>query len=200
VFLNFFRNRVLLLERLDLDMEDYMRWAHHEGPSLARQAAHQAFAEHRRLLREQRDRLPGPVVQKVFDLRLVTDLFSDVLAGVEHLHRNGVAHLDLKLANLCVRFHGGDLEVKIIDLGLSDDPHTLAYLRQAEGPLSLWTDYSAPEFRRPRSHPLVVSGRFRAGACELFGPLWRDKLPICPVRETGCSSRRASWAGTPGGW
>src|SRR5262249_10607863 len=26
VFLNFFRNRVLLLERLDLDLEDYLRW------------------------------------------------------------------------------------------------------------------------------------------------------------------------------
>jgi hypothetical protein len=180
VFLNFFRNRVLLLERLDLDMEDYLRWAHHEGPSLSRQAAHQAFAEHRRLLREERDRLPGPAVQKVFDLRLVTDLFSDVLAGVEHLHRHGVAHLDLKLANLCVRFRGAELEVKIIDLGLSDDPHTLAYLRQAEGPLSLWTDYSAPEFRRPRGHPLVVSGRFRADACELDWPGVEGQTPELP--------------------
>ena len=26
VFLNFFRNRVLLLERLDLDLDDYLRW------------------------------------------------------------------------------------------------------------------------------------------------------------------------------
>src|SRR5262249_51454838 len=76
-------------------------------------------------------------------------------------------HLDLKLANVCVRFRGADLEVKIIDLGLSDDPHTLAYLRQAEGPLSLWTDFSAPEFRRPRSHPVAVEGRFLETACEL---------------------------------
>jgi serine/threonine protein kinase len=170
VFLNFFRDRVLLLERLDLDLDDYLRWVHHEGPSGTRQAAHRAFDEHRRLLKERRDGLPGPAVRKVFDLRLAAELFSDVLAGVEHLHRHGVAHLDLKLANVCVRFRGADLEVKVIDLGLSDDPHTLAYLRQAEGPLSLWTDYSAPEFRRPRSHPLVVAGRFREDACELNWP------------------------------
>src|SRR5262249_38896257 len=48
-----------------------------------------------------------------------------------------------------------------------DDPNTLAYLRQAEGALSLWTDYSAPEFRRPRSRPIAVDGRFREDACEL---------------------------------
>jgi hypothetical protein len=176
VFLNFFRNRVLLLERLDLDLDDYLRWAHNEGSKVARPVARRAFEEHRRLLREQRDRLPSPAVQKVHDLRLVADLFADVLAGVEYLHRHEVAHLDLKLANVCVRFRGADLEVKIIDLGLSDDPQTLAYLRQAEGPLSLWTDYSAPEFRRPRGHPLAVDGRFREDACQLDWP--------CPERQT----------------
>jgi hypothetical protein len=106
---------------------------------------------------------------------MVANVFSDIVEGVEHLHRHGVAHLDLKPANVCVRFRGPDLDVKIIDLGLSDDPHTLTYLRQAEGPLSLWTDYSAPEFRRPRARPIGVSGRFREDACELDWP--------CP--ETG---------------
>jgi hypothetical protein len=193
VFLNFFRNRVLLLERLDLDLEDYLRWRRDEAPpavagpgdhatagSGTRQAARQAFDEHRRQLQERRDRLPGPSVQKIFDLLLVADLFSDVLAGVEHLHQNGVAHLDLKLANVCVRFRGADLEVKVIDLGLSDDPHTLAYLRQAEGPLSLWTDFSAPEFRRPRSHPLTLDGRFRGDACELDWPCAEAASPDVP--------------------
>jgi hypothetical protein len=69
-----------------------------------------------------------------------------------------------------LRFRGPDLDVKIIDLGLSDDPHTLAYLRQAEGPLSLWTDYSAPEFRRARGRAIGVDGRFREDACELDWP------------------------------
>jgi hypothetical protein len=179
VFLNFFRNRVLLLERLDLDLEDYLRWAHYEGSPVTRQDAHRAFEEHRRLLRQRRDQLPG-AAGKVFDLKLVADLFADILAGVEYLHRHGVAHLDLKLANICVRFRGPDLEVKVIDLGLSDDPHTLAYLRQAEGPLSLWTDFSAPEFRRPRSHPLAVDGRFRADACELDWPCAEGQTPPCP--------------------
>ncbi|HZV05668.1 MAG TPA: hypothetical protein VE999_11350 [Gemmataceae bacterium] len=176
VFLNFFRNRVLLLERLDLDLEDYLRWTRDELPPSGRQTARQAFAEHHRLLGERRDRLPGPSVQKIFDLLRVADLFSDVLAGVEHLHSHGVAHLDLKLANICVRFRGADLDVKLIDLGLSDDPDTLVYLRQAEGPLSLWTDFSAPEFRRPRGHRLAVDARFREDACELEWP--------CPEGQT----------------
>ncbi len=170
VFLNFFRNRVLLLERLDLDLEDYLRWTRDELPPTWRQAARQAFEEHRRLLREQRGRLPGLSVQKIFDLKRVAELFSDILAGVEYLHSHGVAHLDLKLANICVRFRGADLEVKLIDLGLSDDPDTLVYLRQAEGPLSLWTDFSAPEFRRPRGHRLAVDARFREDTCELEWP------------------------------
>jgi serine/threonine protein kinase len=170
VFLNFFRNRVLLLERLDLDLDDYLRWRRDPGTSGSRKAARQAFDEHRRLGQERRDLLPGPSVAKVSDLLTAANLFSDIVAGVEHLHQHGVAHLDLKPANVCVRFRGPDLHVKIIDLGLSDDPNTLAYLRQAEGPLSLWTDYSAPEFRRPRSRPIGVDGRFREDACELDWP------------------------------
>jgi hypothetical protein len=170
VFLNFFRDRVLLLERLDLDLEDYLRWRRDLGPAVARPEARQAFEAHQRLVQERRDRLPGPAVARIADLLTGADLFADLLAGVEHLHGHGVAHLDLKPANVCVRFRGADLEVKIIDLGLSDDPNTLAYLRQAEGPLSLWTDYSAPEFRRPRSRPLGLNGRFREEACELDWP------------------------------
>jgi len=151
-------------------MEDYLRWRGDSSASGARKAARQAFDAHRRLVQQRRDRLPSLSVAKVSDLLSVADLFSDIVAGVEHLHRNGVAHLDLKPANICVRFRGPDLDVKIIDLGLSDDPNTLAYLRQAEGALSLWTDYSAPEFRRPRARPIGVDGRFREDACELDWP------------------------------
>jgi serine/threonine protein kinase len=179
-FLNFFRNRVLLLERLDLDLEDYLRWQQGHGSAGMRQAARQAFDQHRQRLEECRERLPGPSVRKVADLLRVADLFSDIVAGVKHLHKNGVAHLDLKPANICLRFRGADAEVKIIDLGLSDDPNTLAYLRQAEGPLSLWTDYSAPEFRRPRSRPLAVDGRFREDACELDWPVLGCGTPDLP--------------------
>jgi hypothetical protein len=170
LFLNFFRNRVLLLERLDLDLEDYLRWGRGNAAAGARKAARQAFEQHARLLHERRAQLPGPSVAKTADLLRVADLFSEIVAGVEHLHQHDVAHLDLKPANVCVRFRGAELEVKIIDLGLSDDPNTLTYLRQAEGPLSLWTDYSAPEFRRPRCRPIGVAGRFREEACELDWP------------------------------
>jgi hypothetical protein len=181
VFLNFFRNRVLLLERLGLDLDDYLRWQHDPTAAGSRQAARQAFEQHRRLLHQRRSGLPGLVVAKIADLLWVADLYSDIVAGVEHLHRQGVAHLDLKPANVCLGFRGADLDVKIIDLGLSDDPNTLTYLRQAEGALSLWTDYSAPEFRRPRSRPLAVDGRFRQDACELSWPRPEAPAPDLPV-------------------
>jgi hypothetical protein len=182
-FLTFFSNRVLLLERLDLDLDDYLRWKRDGAVSSSRQAARQAFEVHRQRLDERRSRLQGPSVAKIADLLMVVDLFSEVLAGVEHLHCHGVAHLDLKPANICVRFRGADLDVKIIDLGLSDDPNTLAYLRQAEGPLSLWTDYSAPEFRKPRARPIQVDGRFRDDACELDWP--RPETPALDIPVAG---------------
>src|SRR5262249_19367176 len=125
VFLNFFRNRLLLLERLDLDLEDYFRWQRNGTASESRLAAREAFNEHRRLVQERRDRLYGPVVGKVAELLQAADLFSEVVAAVEHLHHHGVAHLDIKPANVCLRFRGPDREVKVIDLGLSDDPNTL---------------------------------------------------------------------------
>ena len=183
VFLSFFSNRVLLLERLDLDLDDYMRWKRQTVASSSRQTARQAFEVHRQRLDERRNGLQGPSVVKIADLLTVVDLFSEVLAGVEHLHRHGVAHLDLKPANVCVRFRGADLEVKIIDLGLSDDPNTLAYLRQAEGPLSLWTDYSAPEFRKPRARAIRVDGRFRDDSCELDWP--QPETPALDIPVAG---------------
>jgi hypothetical protein len=186
LFLNFFRNRVLLLERLDLDLDDYLRWSQ-QGSNVAnsnaisgverRASARVAFEQHRTALRQRQEEWPGPSAARTAELLRVVDLFAEILAGVEHLHRHGVAHLDLKPANICVRFCGADLAVKIIDLGLSDDPNTLAYLRQAEGPLSLWTDYSAPEFRRPRSRPIHVAGYFRDEACELS---WPEREPPAP--------------------
>jgi hypothetical protein len=189
-FLNFFRNRVLLLERLDLDLDDYFRWQRGGPGSAMRTAVRQAFASHRRLVCEERDRQHGPAVAKVADLLFAADLFAAVVAAVEHLHSQGIAHLDLKPANVCVRFQGSQLEVKIIDLGLSDDPATLTYLRQAEGLLSLWTDYSAPEFRRPRSRPLEVSARFCGDLGELDWPAEHSSHDApCPGDLLFCDER-----------
>jgi hypothetical protein len=181
VFLSFFRNRVLLLERLDLDLDDYLRWQRDATAAGSRPVARQAFEQHRLALQGRRDEAARPLVGQIAELLRLADLYSDVVAGVQHLHRQRVAHLDLKPANVCLGFRGADAEVKVIDLGLSDDPQTLAYLRQAEGPLSLWTDYSAPEFRRPRSRPLAVDGRFREDACELSWPRPDAPAPDLPV-------------------
>src|SRR5262249_2379158 len=95
-FLNFFRNRLLLLERLDLDLDDYLRWLQGEESAGGRETAREAFDRHRGLAQARRERLPGPAAARVAELQSAADLFADILAGVEYLHQCGVAHLDLK--------------------------------------------------------------------------------------------------------
>jgi [calcium/calmodulin-dependent protein kinase] kinase len=51
-----------------------------------------------------------------FDERLVRSFFKQLVYGVEFLHKNGVAHLDLKLSNLVI---GEDYTLKIIDFDQS---------------------------------------------------------------------------------
>src|SRR5262249_54894068 len=91
VFLSFFRNRVLLLERLDLDLDDYLRWKREAGkadrpfdengavPFSGRRAARQAFEAHLRCQNERRDGLRGTSVAKIADLLAAAELFSDIL-------------------------------------------------------------------------------------------------------------------------
>lgn len=47
------------------------------------------------------------------DTKLILPLFSQILDAIEYLHKNGVAHLDLKLENIIIH----DNIIKIIDLG-----------------------------------------------------------------------------------
>src|SRR5262249_7325507 len=71
-------NRVRLLERLDLDLGDYLRWRRDPGASGTRQAARQAFESHRLLVQGRRDQLPSLTVAKVSDLLTAADLFSEI--------------------------------------------------------------------------------------------------------------------------
>jgi hypothetical protein len=150
LFLNFFPGRLLLFELLDLDLEDYLRWRKPTPTLSDRGRARDRFREHRAALRQARHGADRHVAEEVHDLLQVGELFDRILGGVEHLHARQVAHLDVKPANVCLRFRGAELDVRIIDLGLADDPQALDYLRTALGTEGQhWTDYTPPEFRRP---------------------------------------------------
>ncbi len=51
-----------------------------------------------------------------FDEKLVRTYFHQLIAGLEYLHDNGVAHLDIKLENLLI---GEDYQLKIADFDLA---------------------------------------------------------------------------------
>lgn len=181
--LNFFPARMLLLELLDLDLEDYLRWSKLHQPPRQRGQAWRRFQEHTKALKE-RGGLDGDLGQGLHRLGQITDLFSRILNGVDHLHRQDIAHLDLKPANICVRFQGGYLDPKVIDLGLSDDPQTLGYLRQL-GSGAGSSEYAAPEFHKPPYPKLYnnVQAWIEGDGCTfLMSPektSWWDPV-ICP--------------------
>lgn len=51
-----------------------------------------------------------------FDDKLIRTFFQQLINGLEFLHSNGVAHMDIKMENLAI---GENYELKIIDFGLS---------------------------------------------------------------------------------
>lgn len=76
------------------------------------------------------------------DDKLARTYFRQMIEGIEFLHENGVAHLDLKPENLLI---GDDYNLKIIDFDLS-------YIQEDQKVLSNGTKhYRAPEFFRQNS-------------------------------------------------
>jgi len=78
-------------------------------------------------------------------------LFSQVLSGLDFLHRNGVVHLDIKPTNILVDKNG---RVKIIDLGVASAVGSFK-----GGAVVGSLEYVAPE---------VVIGNGVDGKCDLF--------------------------------
>ena len=78
-------------------------------------------------------------------------LFSQVLAGLDFLHRNGVVHLDIKPTNILVDRNG---RVKIIDLGVASAVGSFK-----GGAVVGSLEYVAPE---------VIIGSGVDGKCDLF--------------------------------
>lgn len=68
-------------------------------------------------------------------------LYTGLLKGLEHLHRNGVLHRDIKPTNLFAP-EGQPENGKLLDLGIARDPGSTMTKGGAPGTL----DYMAPEF------------------------------------------------------
>jgi serine/threonine-protein kinase len=57
-----------------------------------------------------------------FPLPLAADVASQVLAGLDHIHRRGLLHRDISPDNVMLSFDADDrFNAKIIDLGIAKD-------------------------------------------------------------------------------
>jgi hypothetical protein len=54
-----------------------------------------------------------------FPPEVAIDIISQIAAGMAYLHKQGVFHGDLKASNVLVNHHGGHIEAKIADFGVS---------------------------------------------------------------------------------
>jgi serine/threonine protein kinase len=72
------------------------------------------------------------------DVRLVRTIFRQIASGVDHLHKNGISHMDLKLTNL---MFGAKFTVKVIDFEFAHFPKDQAILGKGT------PGFRAPELR-----------------------------------------------------
>lgn len=77
----------------------------------------------------------------IYTFENVRMMCAQLLLGVDHMHRNGICHRDLKSANLLVFLKGGEPHIKISDFGFST---ILPFKGERESRVhTIW--YRAPE-------------------------------------------------------
>lgn len=76
------------------------------------------------------------------------NLFANILEGVAAMHRNEIAHRDLKFENILIQEKAGQIKVKIIDMDLALSFDELKIVNRLQGTLA----YIAPEIlKKPES-------------------------------------------------
>lgn len=81
---------------------------------------------------------------------IVISLLSQILSGLEEIHRQGIVHRDLKPANIMLENRHGNLVPVILDLGLA--ANLTEDSRTRTGAVLASTRYCAPEYLQPDRH------------------------------------------------
>lgn len=88
--------------------------------------------------------------------KIIRTYFHQLVEGLEHLHSNGIAHLDIKLENLLL---GKDLLLKIADFDVSQALNDENLLSQGS------ENYRAPEVRDGTCKDYTSADVYSAGVC-----------------------------------
>jgi serine/threonine protein kinase len=87
---------------------------------------------------------------------LIRTYFRQLVRGLEHLHSQGIAHLDIKLENLLI---GDDYLLKIADFDVSQKINDIDMLSRGS------ENYRAPEVRSGICKNYCAADVFSAGVC-----------------------------------
>jgi serine/threonine protein kinase len=99
-----------------------------------------------------------------FPIPLAADVASQVLAGLEHIHRRGLMHRDISPDNVMLSYDADDrLEAKIIDLGIAKDVNTAASDKTMAGVL-----IGNPKYMSPEQLGLIAEGEEIDGRTDLY--------------------------------
>ena len=106
-----------------------------------------------------------------FDLHVAVDIMLQIAEGMQHLHKNGVVHRDLKSSNVLVTSVNIEglaepvYHVKVADFGLSKTKLTSAVYTQQTLNVGT-TRWMAPELYK--SNPLNFQKKQRAFKCDVY--------------------------------
>ncbi len=100
-----------------------------------------------------------------FPLALAADFASQVLAGLDHIHRRGLLHRDISPDNVMLSFDSDDhCIVKIIDLGIAKDMSGTAAADTTQAGVLIGN----PKYMSPEQLGLIADGEQLDGRADLY--------------------------------
>lgn len=100
-----------------------------------------------------------------FPLSLAADIASQVLAGLDHIHRRGLLHRDISPDNVMLAFDGDDRCIaKIIDLGIAKDVTSAVSADTTQVGVLIGN----PKYMSPEQLGLIADGEQIDGRADLY--------------------------------